>query len=630
MTQNILLTTLGRLGNDRPLRYYSVKNKFGFSYCEAVQSMEASSKYILATYPLDMILVIGEEMPSESGNELKPSRLKDADTLYSAEPGSLSAFDHYRSRIAQYIDEMSLEQQASDKLLSEEKRTKIIDFIQKFFEENSKQETKRLNRFFDELAGDQQLYDQFEDALFAAFPDFRKESRIVMKWVNNYLYTQLKPSYKLEILPVNENICVRYVPAGMLEKREYWFNDVLNVDQNVLDGKDEINIFVSLDNDSSMDSHMILNILDILISAPGSSVHLKKIYRVLESSGSLAGKIEDNTHSSHSTDLVAAAHAFLNYGKTDMLVNFWENSGDHNERISSLIYAARHVDVGMSMCNILEVAQGIQQLRTLLNDKRSWTETGNYGLLFGVIAGCIQSDYSTLLESSYDALFIELIKWAYRHQMYQQVLTLIESHAPAILVRSGIFYYCDNESQAPQITELLARQRLELKPYEYYKMDDIEHYFVKSYDRAGVRFNDKKVEDRNLAYAVLRAQSINIQDSSKISARTACSNVETVQKVLYGYYHLSFVRNKISHADATAMADRRLIVSESDVSYAMTLMKESIEYFIINFEKAMEEIRGKNPKIVYISADDVRNAADRIKHERYQENRNRTGRYGSR
>ncbi|MBQ6504673.1 MAG: hypothetical protein IJI57_12250 [Flexilinea sp.] len=628
MTQNILLTTLGRLGNDRPLHYYSVKNKFGYNYCEALQSMEASSKYILASYPIDEILVIGDEV--NPGNEGKSLRLKDAGDLYSSEPRSLSAFDLYRSRIAQYIDEISLEQQGYEKLLSEEMRTRLSDFILKFLEKYSKQETKRLNRFFDEMAGDRQLYDQFKDALFAAYPDLRKDSRLVMKWIKNDLYTQLKPSFKLEILPINEKISVRYVPAAMMDNREYWFNDILNVDQDVLDGKNEINIFVSLDNDSSVDSHLILNILDILISAPGSNVHLKKIYRVMEPSGNLTGKISDNTYSSLSTDLVTAAHAFLNYGKTDMLVNFWENSGEQNERISSLIYAARHVDVGMSMCNILEVGEGLQRLRSLLKDKRSWTETGNYGLLFGVIAGCIESDYSTLLESSVDDLFIELIKWAYRHQLYQQVLTLIESHAPTILVRSGIFYYCDDESQAPRVTELLARQRLELKPYEYYKMDDIEHYFVKNYDRAGVRYNDKKIEDRNLAYAMLRAQSINNQDASKISAHTACSDIETVQKVLYGYYHLGSVRNKISHADAKAMADRRLIVSENDVSYAMSLMKESIEYFIINFEKAMEEIRNKKPKVVFISADDVRNAADRIKHERYQDNRNRTGRYGNR
>ncbi len=35
----------------------------------------------------------------------------------------------------------------------------------------------------------------------------------------------------------------------------------------------------------------------------------------------------------------------------------------------------------------------------------------------------------------------------------------------------------------------------------------------------------------------------------------------------------------------------------------------------------MEEVRGKNPKIVMIAPDDVRSAADRIKREKRQEER---------
>ena len=163
-----------------------------------------------------------------------------------------------------------------------------------------------------------------------------------MKWVKNYLYKQLKPSAKLEILPVNENICARYIPAGMLEKREYWYESILDVDQSVPDEKDEINLFVSLGNESAVDGHIVLNMLDILISTPGSNVRLNKNYRVCESAGNLTGVIEDNTIVSRTTDLVVAAHAFLNYSKTDMLVNFWKNCGEHDERISRLIYAARH------------------------------------------------------------------------------------------------------------------------------------------------------------------------------------------------------------------------------------------------------------------------------------------------
>ena len=161
-----------------------------------------------------------------------------------------------------------------------------------------------------------------------------------------------------------------------------------------------------------------------------------------------------------------------------------------------------------------------------------------------------------------------------------------------------------------------------------YKMDDIEHYFIKNYDRSGVRLNGSKGEDRSLAYAVLRAQSIENQDPAKICGHTACGSMDTVQNVLYAYYHLGDVRNKISHADSNAMSERRLIVSESDVSYAMVLMRESIEFFIMSYEKAFGEARNNKPKIVAITADDVRKAADSIRHgknqaERHSSDRNR-------
>ena len=625
MARNFFLTTLDTLGSDRTLRYYGAANEYGFDYCEAVMDMEASAKYILARFPIDEILVLGTEVLSESGDEKKSTRLKDARALYSRDPGTLTAYDLYRARLAQYIDELSLEQQACDALLPVEEQRQLADFIQSFLEQYSEQETKRLNRLFDELACKRPLFEQFKDALFDAFPDARKNSRLVMRWVRNYLYTQLKPTAKLEALSVNEDVRARYIPADMLDKREYWFDSVLNVSQDVLDGKEEIKLYVSLSGDSAVDDHVVLNTLDILSSTPGSNVHLKKIYKVSEPAGGLTGSIKDNTVVSFTTNLVAAAHAFLNYSKTDMLVSFWENSGQQDERISRLIYAARHVDVGISMCNIPEVQKGIQLLRKLFHDERSWTEDGDYGLLFGVIAGCIQADYKPLLEDD-ELSFIKLIKWAYGHQLYQQVLTLVESHAPTNLVKTGIFYYCDDEERAPEIIDILAQQRLGMKPYEYYKLDDIDHYFVKNYDRESVRLSGSRGEDRNLTYAALRAQSIENRDPAKIGGHTACDSIETVQNVLYAYFHLGFVRNKISHADSDAMAEQRLIVSDRDISSAMVLMRESIEYFILSYEKALAEVEGKSPKIVAISPNDVRNAADRMKRTRPPEDRTQSPR----
>jgi len=623
MSQNILLTSLDVLENDRTLRYYSAEKASGFEYCETMQPMEASTKYILAHFPIDRILVIGEEeTSSEGGDGMNSLTLRDAGALYAQrDPGALNNYELYCSRIVRYVDPQGPKAQTTDALVSEEEQKKLIDFIREFQQKRSKQESIAPGRLFDQLAGSRALYDQFKDELFTALPEARTNARPVMKWVKSYLYTLLKPSAKLQILPGNENVSIRSIPARMLNRREGWYSGIWDINQDVLDGKYEINLYVSLGNNSNVDPTLLLNMLDILISTPDSHVHLKKLYKVFESSGNLTGVIEDTTAVSGSSYLVAAARAFLNYSKTDMLADFWRHCGEQDDRISRLIHAARHVDVGISMCNIREVQEGIQQLRFLFKDERLWSEEGNYGLLFGIIADCIQSDYSPLLKGNGPIPFIELIKWAYQHQLYQQVLTLIESHAPSNLVNSGIFFYCDNEARKEEITRLFASQLLGLKSYEQYKMDDIDHYFIKTYDRATVRLHGFRGEDRCLAFATLRVGSIENPKPARINGHTVCSSMNTVKNVLHAYYTLGVVRNTVSHANSDAMSQQRGNASQSDTSSAMALMKKSIEYFITSYEKALAEVRNKRPNIVTISPGAVRSTADRLRQDKGPEAR---------
>ena len=92
--------------------------------------------------------------------------------------------------------------------------------------------------------------------------------------------------------------------------------------------------------------------------------------------------------------------------------------------------------------------------------------------------------------------------------------------------------------------------------------------------------------------------------------------MQTLQNLLYAYYHVCIVRNKINHADAAAMAEQRLSVSESDESSALIWLKDSVNFFIESYEAAMKELKGKTPHVVLISADEVKKAADRIKFSR--------------
>ena len=89
MIRNILLTTLDAAANERSLRYYSVQNEYDRDYCEALQCMEASSKYILSRFAIDEILVIGEDASAAAGASTDPIMLKNSSDLYAAGIGEM-------------------------------------------------------------------------------------------------------------------------------------------------------------------------------------------------------------------------------------------------------------------------------------------------------------------------------------------------------------------------------------------------------------------------------------------------------------------------------------------------------------------------------------------------------------
>ena len=616
MARNILLTSLSAAENNLPLRYFSLQKEFGFDYCDALLDAEAGIKALLSRYAIDEIIVIGGDGSYEESDVLSSVPLLNGRNLYGSDRASLSAYGLLRYRLAQYADEKALDLQTEDELLPADTREKLIRFIQDFHEGNAELKSKKFNRLFDALSQSDQVYEDFWSALFKAFPKLRDQEAACTRWVKNYLYASLKPTAQLELLPVNEKTEIRLFPEDRIEDGEQWVNYMMKMKDSIADNREDINLYVSLSSNDAADTFIVINLLDILVSMPQSRVRLEKLFTPRSTPGRMAGIIRDDTRGFGVSELFHALHSFLDYGKADMIVKIWKDSGEHNDSIAAMVYAMRHVDVGLSMCNIPEMKEGILRLRSLFRDDKFWRESGYYGMIFSVIAESIREDYGPLLEGEGDIPFIELVKWAYRHQFYQQTLTLVESMAPESLVKSGVFYYCNDEKDREQVTELFARQRLELKPYEYYKMDLIDHYFVKTYNRAGVRGQGSKDEDPQRVYAAMRVKSIGNTDPSVISGFTVCDSKETVQNILFAYYHLSYVRNKISHADASAMAESRLMVSESDENSALAWMKDSIDYFIDSYEKAMAEAAGKNPHVVLLTGDEVRKAADRLKYKK--------------
>ena len=603
MAYNILLTSLYEK-HDRTVSYFFAKDGGKFKACDAMLTVEASAKYVLANDPIDEIVTIGRRLTYDEGDDRKLINLREGSSFYTSDINDLSAYSLFRYRIAQYIDELRIEQHDLSDLLTEEEQDRTIKFIRKFYQETgAEDEFRKFNRFFSELAEDQAYCGRFREALRKEIPEAAEDPVRYRDWVENYLYMELRDSYKLELLKGNENVKVRFIPTNLTEGGKLPIDNMLELVNAITAGHDEeVNLYVALNNDDQTDNFVLLNLIDIIDTLHGSQVTVKRILNTTGTDDGIAGWIRDDTVGFGITELVAAMRAFLQYGKVDMIVDYWERTGVRNEEVEKMIYAMRHIDFGVSLCKIAEIESGIEQLREIYAGGVNFGSDNYFCKLFTIIAEGIRLDYGPLLEGN-ETRFIDLVRWAFSKKFYQQTLTIIESKAPAMLVDTGLFYYCGSEAEKDHVLQIFAKERQELRPFEYWKMDDISHFFIKTYIRRG---STSKAEDPQRAYANLRLAGLDNTDPDTITALTCCDDREAVGNLLYAYYHIGEIRNRTNHADNRVDDGGRLIVDRKDVPYLMSWIREGIQYFLNSYDTAMELIRDKNPDVVKVTNDEVR------------------------
>ena len=71
MAYNILLTSLYEADKDAPICYYFAKEGNKKYYCDAMLTVEASTKYVLAQHPIDEIITLGRKLTYDEGDDKK-------------------------------------------------------------------------------------------------------------------------------------------------------------------------------------------------------------------------------------------------------------------------------------------------------------------------------------------------------------------------------------------------------------------------------------------------------------------------------------------------------------------------------------------------------------------------------
>ncbi len=608
MAYKILLTSLYEADKNGDLHYFYAKDGGRNYYCDALTTVEASTKFVLSKHEIDEIVTIGRKTTFDDGDDGRLIELKSGKDFYTSDIRDLSTYSLYRYRIAQYIDELRLEQQDLLELLDEKAQDEVRSIVTVFAKEKDPQ--GKFNRFFDKLAQDRGWYEELEDVIDEMIPEGANR-RNYYAWIKNYLWMELKDSVKMDLLPENEDVKVRFIPTNNTNDGKLPVENIRRLLDAIVGEHrgEQVYLYVALNSDDMSDSYVLMNMLDMIDTMLGKDVDVIKTFTASREHNTLTGEIKDDTDSFGITELTAAIKTFMNYGKADMLVNYWERTGVSDEYAEKMVYAMRRIDAGLSLCKISEMERGIKDLRDLFRNPPEEEPDNYYSRIFLGLAGGVRHDYGPLMEGD-KTNFIDLVKWGHRKKFYQQTLTLIEARAPEEFVSKGIFYYCNSEEYKEQVINILAQIRSEMRPFEYWHMDNIDHYFLKSYER---RDRSGKNDDPQRAYAQQRMRGLDNTDEGVITAFTACDDRQAVEDLLYAYYYIGNVRNHINHAeDSDGFTEDRLITEEKDEMTRLVKIREVIQYFINCYEKVTSIIGDRELDVVRINSYEVKAAAKKL------------------
>ena len=498
-------------------------------------------------------------------------------------------------------------------LLSKEEQERTIAFLRRFFHEHVDNEReKKFNRFFHHLARDPEFCKEFKEALREWLSDPEAELERYLTWILQYLYRNLKATSKLEAIESNDAVRIRVLRAekgGIITLFEHMISvfKALEVDDGVAD---TLELYICLQNKQVSDMFSLMNAMNLTKVLPKARIRICRVIADAPLSELPIHILEDMTEEYNISDLLAGTEAFLRYGQTDLLVDYWERANLNNPKIDRIIYAIRNIDAGISLCDIADIERGIRSLRSVIkNDLPVGGETA-IEQYFELVIESIQQDYGPLLEED-QISFIELVKWAYRKGFWQQTLTLIESRAPRAIVEKGIYFYSDGEKSRKHAIEILGQVYYDLRVYEKYKLDDVSHYYVKFYSRNRITsLNDQNAYQ--MSYANLRVEELDTRDEGLIRAHTICPDRSALNDLLFAYYHIGDIRNSTNHA-TDEYSGFYTIMADTDPGERVKDISQAIDYFIHCYDRVCGMIAGKEVNVVTIRTSELADYAKTIR-----------------
>lgn len=609
--KNILITTLGHFLLDRQTPFYFYfDNGTEKMYCDGISIPEAGAKYILAREHIDEIIVIGDGATCEPGDEIRPIPLSDPNDYSVHDINKMSEYAFFRYRLSQYRDNIDLEglgvlesAASIEPARGEELASRYSDFcdaLKKLHPEY------RPGTEFCYLSEDKAVVDLIYQKMGTL-----SDSEI--QWLKRYAYMAMSKEKKLQPLDSNASLTVSFIPTEVGESGN--IENIPAIVQKIsLDRESKVNLYMDMQSMGSSNGFILISLLSTLSKDEKRKLSVKEIISTQYDGSRLANPIDNSDKKRYDiSNFVSGINAFVEYGKVSIIREYWENCGIDCERIRAMLQGMTYVDAGISLCNIDTLEAGVKKLRDVFATPTPDNLPQLEADLFAVLEKTIRDDYGKLLETENDAIsMLELAKWSYRKKFYQQTLTIIESRIPDEMAAKGLLYYAKDEESRKAAAKALKIAWLNSAPYMRWQFGDMEHYFIKTYNRSAMD-SVRPASDKDSVYAHCRVISLTKPPEENRGFMRAYSVIddkpELLERLLLTYYRTSKVRNKLNHS-----ASVQLSQSASDDPYYVEILesvKNSITVFFDVYQEALDaaserkKING-NAEIRKVTLDDLK------------------------
>jgi len=589
--KNILVTAIKNNENHHQCRYYFGEGDSQVLFCNAMASGEAGAKKVLSCVNIDEIIAIGSEFQLPKGKTLNRVSLVDGIDYIQADLDSMSDLDFFRYRLMEFIKGVDME--AADIFMSvptDEQNKMVKDVCDKlgFAPKKLFSHLPRSKKLKEELPG-----------ILASYSEAEQE------WIKCALYHAMDDRHKFTSRTTNFNLPISFIPvADVCDDDRKNMKNLHQLLSSMTDSADdEIRLYVDIHGFTPEESYIFLSFFFALSDSRHSNIRIESINSLSDIPNGFLYRISDARKRYNVERLLSGMNAFSKYGKADMICDYWKESKINSPSIERMIYAMNSIDVGISLCNIDVLEKGIRMFSSIMNTKEELGSGSEEEMFLMTLKQGIIADYGPLIASpDGNFSYLDLVRWAFNKELYQQTLTIIESRMPLYFVNNGLFYYAKDESSQRDFLAALNAYYWDAAPKDRWCFNDISHFFVKLYGRSVMNLNTDKNANKDQVYLDFRVAQV--FDQEKMGALTAYSVIDDRQvfyNLMRAYYDVGNLRNQINHAHLENEMDMSAGGFEQPFK---AMVRDSLQKVIDAFTAAEKYVGAKDANVVLISQEE--------------------------